>query len=322
MKPSTRSRNSMIKKEMKHIIVFAVIALLLTGSLGFYFNYRIGVLKTDYESKILQLDQRTAENMGVLRTALEQLGVNLSSQIGFIDTSLQNFRKKNEQDINTLSDLIDEIERQSSISLNALKEDVKNIKIKSADFSAIVDDVLNSVVSVSTNVGQGSGAIIDERGYIVTNVHVISGASAVKVTTYSGDTYNVDVLAGYDSDADIAVLKINGANLKKLDFGDSDEIKVGEKVIAAGNPAGLAFTVTEGIVSAFRTFSGKNYIQTDVPINPGNSGGPLVNTRGEIVGINNFKAGGFEGLGFAIASNDVKAVTDRIIRDYEAAQNP
>src|SRR3989344_1024401 len=311
----------MIKKQDHAIIIFAAIAMILAGSLGFYFNHRINTVKTDYESKIAELNQQTSQNMEILRMALGDLGVNLSSQIGIIDTGLQNFRKQNEKDIKTLSELIDEIERQSSISLNELRQDVKNIKIKSADFSAIVDDVLDSVVSVSTNVGQGSGAIIDERGYIVTNVHVISGATAVKVTTYSGDNYNSVVLAGYDLDADIAVLKIDASALKKLDFGNSDGVRVGEKVIAAGNPAGLSFTVTEGIVSAFRTFSGRNYIQTDVPINPGNSGGPLVNIHGEIIGINNFKAGGFESLGFAIASNDVKTTVNKIIAEYEAAHS-
>ena len=126
---------------------------------------------------------------------------------------------------------------------------------------------------------------------------------------------------GYDSSADIAVLKINAPDLASLGFGNSDDVKVGEKVIAAGNPAGLAFTVTEGIVSATRTdTNGIKYIQTDVPINPGNSGGPLINVKAEVIGINNFKIGGFEGLGFAIASNDVSNVVNKIINDYETSQ--
>ena len=141
------------------------------------------------------------------------------------------------------------------------------------------------------------------------------------MAAYSGKTYNVNILAGYDNNADIAVLKIDASDLRALKFGDSDEVKVGEKVIAAGNPAGLSFTVTEGIVSAFRTFNNVNYIQTDVPINPGNSGGPLINTKGEIIGINNFKVGGFEGLGFAISSSNVRSVVNKIIDEYEAKQN-
>lgn len=310
----------MLKKN-KNAIIAAIIVLVLAGGIIFYFNYKINSIRQDYQTQILDLNQRTAESIGGLKATLEKLGVNLSTQIGLVDTNLQSFKSQNQQEIKTLSDLIDEIERQSSIQLGELKDELKNIRIKSADFSAIVNDVLQSVVSVKTDVGQGSGAIIDSQGYIVTNVHVINGASIIKIVTYSGDTYDVNAIAGYDVNADIAVLKITAPNLKALDFGDSDEVKVGEKVIAAGNPAGLAFTVTEGIVSAFRTAQNNmRYIQTDVPINPGNSGGPLINTKGEIIGINNFKVGGFEGLGFAISSNNVRSVGNKIIRDYEANQ--
>src|SRR3989338_6606671 len=311
----------MLDKKTKNIILIILLVLIPTASLLLYFNYNIKIVRQDYESRILDLNQKMSENLQALGSKIDVLGSNLSSQIGFVDTNLQNFKKQNQQEINTLSNLIDQIEQQSDIKLNELKTELKNIQIKSADFSAIVEDVLQSTVSIKTNVGQGSGAIIDTKGYIVTNVHVISGASIVKAVTYAGKTYGVNVLVGYDSAADIAVLKIEAPDLKAFNFGNSDDVKIGEKVIAAGNPAGLAFTLTEGIVSAFRTFNGINYIQTDVPINPGNSGGPLINTKGEIIGVNNFKAGGFEGLGFAISSNKVKQVVNKIISDYEAAQN-
>ena len=307
-------------KKTQNIILAVVLVLMLTGGLVFYFNYQIKTFRQDYELKILDLHQKTAENLQALKNTLGELGVNLSSQIGLVDANLHGFKTQNQIQINTLSNLIDQIEQQSNIRLTELKNELKDIRIKSADFSAIVDDVLQSVVSVKTNVGQGSGAIIDRKGYVATNVHVINGASSIKVTTYSGNTYDSNTIVGYDENADIAVLKINAPDLRALNFGDSDEVKVGEKVIAAGNPAGLAFTVTEGIVSAFRTFNGIKYIQTDVPINPGNSGGPLINTKGEIVGINNFKVGGFEGLGFAISSNNVRSVVNKIISDYEAKQ--
>jgi len=313
----------MMDKKIQNIMLVILLVLIPTGSLLFYFNYSIKIAKQDYEAKISDLSKKTAENLQDLGVRIDALGANLSSQIGFVDASLRSFKKQNQQEIKTLSDLIDEIERQSDIRLSELKNELKDIRIKSADFSAIVDDVLQSVVSVQTNVGQGSGAIIDAKGYIVTNVHVISGASTIKALTYSGKTYNANTIAGYDPDADIAVLKIDATGLSALDFGDSGEVKVGEKVIAAGNPAGLAFTVTEGIVSAFRLGSNNlKYIQTDVPINPGNSGGPLINTKGEIIGINNFKVGGdFEGLGFAISSNDASRIASKIISDYEAQQN-
>ena len=313
----------MLDKKIRNLaIIFIVLILLSTGGVTLYLNYQLKITRQDYEAKILDLNQQTVANLQALKTTIEELGINLSSQIGLVDLSLQSFKAQNQQEIKTLSGLIDEIERQSNIQLTELKDELKNIRIKSADFSAIVNDVLQSVVSVKTNVGQGSGAIIDRKGYVVTNVHVINGASSVKIVSYSGSTYDANTLVGYDGNADIAILKINAPDLRALNFGDSDEVKVGEKVIAAGNPAGLAFTVTEGIVSAFRTAqNGIKYIQTDVPINPGNSGGPLINTKGEIIGINNFKVGGFEGLGFAISSNNVRGVVSKIISDYEAKQN-
>lgn len=312
----------MHSKKIQNIILVIVLNLILIGGLIYYFNYSIKMVRQDYEGKFLDLNQQIASNLQVLEAQIITLGSNLSSKIGLVDVNLQNFKRQNQQEINTLSQLIDQIEQQSDIKLSELKDELKNIRIKSADFSAIVDDVLQSVVNIKTNLGQGSGAIINTRGYIVTNVHVINGASAIRAITYSGNTYNVNAIAGYDSEADIAVLKVDIPNSRALNFGDSDEVKAGEKVIAAGNPAGLAFTVTEGIVSAFRIRQDNiKFIQTDVPINPGNSGGPLINSRGEIIGINNFKFGGFEGLGFAIASNEVKSIVNKIINDYEAKEN-
>ena len=316
----------MVNQKSKNIILIVFIVLVLISGLVYYFNYNLNLAKQDYESKILDLNQQTTASLQTIKLNLQSkindLHSNLTSQILNSNANLQNFKNQNKLEMLTLSHLIEQIGKQNNLSLNELKVELKDIKIKSADFSAIVEDVLQSVVSVKTNLGQGSGAIIDTKGYVVTNVHVINGASSITVTTYLGKIYNVGVLAGYDEKADIAVLKISAPDLKSLGFGNSDGIKVGEKVIAAGNPAGLAFTVTEGIVSAFRISpSNIKYIQTDVPINPGNSGGPLINIKGEILGINNFKVRDFEGLGFAISSNEVKSVVSRIISDYESNQN-
>ena len=307
-------------KQQTQILTAVLSILIVMGGLAYYFNYNLNLAKQDYDAKITGLSQKTEENIGDLKSDISKLGSNLSAQLALLDNALGNFKKQNEQDVKTLSNLIDQIEQQSNIRLDELKTEVKNIKIKSADFSAIVDDVLQSVVSISTDKGQGSGVIIDSKGYVITNVHVINGASTIRVHTYSGDKYDVSELVGYSLEADIALLKINAPGLKPLSFGDSDDLKVGENVIAAGNPAGLSFTVTEGIVSAFRAFNSLDYVQTDVPINPGNSGGPLVNTKGEIVGINNFKVGGFESLGFAISSNEVRSVASKVISEYESKQ--
>ncbi len=307
-------------KQQTQILIAILSILIVIGGVAYYFNYNLNLARQDYNAKITGLSQKTEKSLGNLKSDIDKLGSNLSAQLALLDNAMNNFKTQNQQDLKTLSGLIDQIEQQSNIKLDELKTEVKNIRIKSADFSAIVDDVLQSVVSISTDKGQGSGVIIDTKGYIVTNVHVINDASTVRVYTYSNDRYNVKDIVGYDLKADIVVLKIGASGLKALNFANSDDLKVGEKVIAAGNPAGLSFTVTEGIVSALRTFNGLDYIQIDVPINPGNSGGPLVNTKGEIVGINNFKIGGFESLGFAISSNEVRSVAAKAISEYESKQ--
>lgn len=312
-----------MEKSLRYAVIIFLSIFFINAGFLFYANYNLTVKQEDFQSRVLKMNQDIADELQSLRTVLqsqiELLNYNLSTEIGYVSVDLEDFKRQNQLQINALSSLIDQIEKQSNIQLNELKDEVKGIQIKSADFSAIIDDVLQSVVSVKTNLGQGSGVVISDKGYIVTNVHVIEGASFIRATTYSGKTYDA-ALIGYDQTRDVALLKIDAPNLQALNYG-AEEVKVGQKVLAAGNPAGLAFTVTEGIVSAFRTFSKVDYIQTDVPINPGNSGGPLINAKGEIIGINNFKVGGFEGLGFAISANDVREVTDKLIREYEA-NNP
>lgn len=308
-----------LSKEVRNVsIVFILIIILIIS--GFAFSmYRIN---KDYTTKILLMNKNFIENLNTVKQDLEEdifgLRTNLSLKLNLVENNLKNFRDQNKKELETLNSLIEQIEEQSDIKLQELKEEVSSIQVKSADFSAIVEDVLQSVVSVGTDKGLGSGAIIDEDGFIVTNFHVVQGANMIRVLTYSGRVYDAQLI-GYDPNIDVAVLKINVEGLQRLRFDDSDDVKVGEKVIALGSPAGLSFTVTEGIVSAVKRKGPTNlniYIQTDVPINPGNSGGPLVNTRGRIIGVNNYKIGGYEGLGFAIQSNTAKEITDDIIDKY------
>ena len=291
-------------KKRKYALI-SIIFLLIIGSL-LYTYFSVGKARKDYNNKISLLAEKSESD-------LISAKANLTAQIRLLESLLENVQKENQQKILTLTKLIDEIEEKSNLQLTELKEELKNVKIKSADFSAIVNDVLQSVVSIRTDIGQGSGAIIGENGYIVTNLHVINGASRIEAYTYDKDTYGASVV-GYDANADVAVLSINKDNLPYLRFANSDQVSIGEKVIALGNPAGLDFTVTEGIISAKRQASnGLYYFQTDVPLNPGNSGGPLVNKEGKIVGINNFKAGGYESLGFALTANDAKNAVDAIM---------
>jgi len=168
-------------------------------------------------------------------------------------------------------------------------------------------------------VGTGSGVIISPDGFIVTNNHVISGASEIEITLNDKRTYIAELI-GADANSDIALLKIEEQGLKYLSFGDSDAIRIGEWVLAVGNPYNLTSTVTAGIISAKGrdlqgNFSTDSFIQTDAAVNPGNSGGALVNTKGELIGINtaiSSQTGGFVGYSFAVPSN----ITQKIIEDF------
>ncbi len=168
-------------------------------------------------------------------------------------------------------------------------------------------------------IGTGSGVIISADGYIITNNHVIANAAEIEVTLNNRKTYKAKLI-GADETNDIALIKIDAADLPYIVFGDSDQVKVGEWVLAVGNPYNLTSTVTAGIISAKgRDLQGNNviesYLQTDAAVNPGNSGGALVNTRGELIGINaaiTSKTGSYVGYSFAIPSNIAK----KIIEDF------
>jgi len=183
----------------------------------------------------------------------------------------------------------------------------------SSDFSGIIEDVVKSVVTIKTDVSQGTGFLIDNRGYVITNAHVLSGGTTLLVQNYEQTNFETQFI-GYNAEFDIALLKISG-DFEKLNLGNSNEIQIGEKVIAIGNPLGLQFSVSEGIISAVHRVGANNvdaYIQTDAALNPGNSGGPLINKQGEVIGINNFKISGGESLGFALESNYIKEVVNAI----------
>lgn len=174
---------------------------------------------------------------------------------------------------------------------------------------------------VSESEGSGSGIIISQDGYIVTNNHVIEGAKTIKVILNNSKEYDARVI-GADSKTDLAVLKIDGSELPTAVIGDSDLLEAGERCVAIGNPLGqeLAGSLTQGIISALnRTLTVDNVtytlIQTDAAINPGNSGGALVNAYGEVIGINTVKVSSsqIEGLGFAIPANNAKPIIEDLI---------
>ncbi len=171
--------------------------------------------------------------------------------------------------------------------------------------------------------GQGSGVIVDTGGYILTNHHVVDSADDIQVELNDGRTMPAK-LVGSDKASDLAVLKVDASNLSALTLGDSDAVQVGDVVLAVGNPFGIGQTVTMGIISAKGRFTSvgngsyEDFLQTDAPINHGNSGGALVNTKGELVGINAQLAPVSEvniGIGFAIPANMARSVSDQLRRD-------
>jgi putative serine protease PepD len=206
-----------------------------------------------------------------------------------------------------------------------------------SDVSGIASQVLPSVVQVNVasaqGTGIGSGVVLTADGRILTNNHVISGAQQIQVTTNDGKSYDATVV-GADPAADLAVLKLSGASgLTPATFGDSAGVQVGDQVVAIGSPEGLQGTVTSGIVSALnrtvnvpgetRRSTGVSYqaIQTDASINPGNSGGPLINSSGQVIGINSAiyspatssQQAGSVGIGFAIPGNQAQQIANQLI---------
>ena len=229
----------------------------------------------------------------------------------------------------------------SFVTTSNLTASARGAGINEVDFTIAAEKTVNAVVHVKNmalverngvsqffygseatqrpQVGTGSGVIISPDGYIVTNNHVIAKSTKLEVTLNNNKSYEAEIV-GADANSDIALLKIDVENLPYLAFGDSDNAKIGEWVLAVGNPFNLTSTVTAGIVSAkarsLAVARNQSFIQTDAAVNPGNSGGALVNTNGDLIGINTAitsQTGSYVGYSFAVPSNIAKKVIDDLL---------
>ncbi len=248
-----------------------------------------------------------------------------------------------------LFDLMKGKEPPAETSAPRLKDgDLPGLAQLNEEYAKLAAAVLPSVVSINTESavairprtleewvrgygvarqrGLGSGAIVSKEGHVLTNFHVVAGAQQIQVTTDEHKTFAAELI-GVDESQDLALIRIQSTrtDFPALDFADSDEVKVGQLVFAVGNPLGFSGTVSQGIISATQRWtqdSGMEFIQTDANIIPGNSGGPLVNIRGEIVGINESiytgsqgqQQHGWQGIGLAIPANDAKESLDAMMQ--------
>ena len=222
----------------------------------------------------------------------------------------------------------EDVENMESINNNLLIEDVLENTIQSVVGISRLKSSDGSILKnvSSEDLGLGTGVIINENGYILSNSHVTGDKFSICYVTIDENTYKGLVVFS-EPDLDLSIVKVNANNLKSIDLGDSSKIKVGNKVYAIGNPIGYEFkrTVTSGIISAVnRTIKIEegeeesyisDLIQTDATINPGNSGGPLINSKGEVIGINTVKITSAEGIGFAIPINVIKPVVESFIQN-------
>ena len=272
------------------------------------------------------------------------ISVLLASTLGGVITlsSYKLFIEKNIPD--------DVVKKQALSTISVVEKNYANSTEETINFISAADKTLPTVVHVKNTttskgytsyedlffgrsqqreqIGTGSGVIISSDGYIITNNHVIEGAQSIEISTHDNKTYTAELI-GTDSNTDIALLKIEPSEtLKYLTFGDSNMAKVGEWVLAVGNPFNLTSTVTAGIISAkSRDLSGRNtqsFIQTDAAVNPGNSGGALVNANGELIGINTAitsKTGSFIGYSFAVPSNIARKVIEDLMEFGNVLRN-
>ncbi len=311
------------------------------------FTLMVLYIASDYNSKITNIASEQKKNAENVNTQLSTELGSMRSQLAGMESSLKNELTSTNAKIDSTSTLLeqriaetsyesltrdsklsDSIQRATNMSLTELtgfQAELEGFKESSVDFSKVIPKALSSVVTIGKKGNgyfstAGSGVLINNIGHIVTNYHVIDDLSKIAVRTNDKNEYTATVV-GKNEAWDIAVIKLTTEKktFEYLEFGDSSKVKVGEPIIAVGNPVGLEATVTQGIISNTRRLINDDkiyYFQTDVAINAGNSGGPLINTGGKIIGIATLKYAktGFEGLSFALRSNDIQGFVFDILK--------
>ncbi|WP_407426013.1 S1C family serine protease [Treponema sp.] len=301
------SRSQLIKSAFSGLIAGILIAL------GFVAYYSVNSKSSDSNT-----DTETSQKSSEAETDFSENQSNFS-QTSEQESIRQKVVSENTSTISTSSSKYTQDEQQNISVYEKCNEAVVNITTQEMAYNWFWEPVVQEG-------GSGSGSIIDSRGYVVTNVHVISNATKINISLADGSSYEGTVI-GKDVESDIAVLKFNppdNVTLKTIDFGDSNNLKVGQKVIAIGNPFALERTMTTGIISGLgrpiqesTNVIIRNMIQTDAAINPGNSGGPLLDTTGKMVGINTMiisNSGSSAGIGFAVPVSTARRVVDDLIK--------
>ena len=261
------------------IVSLVVIAILLNGIIvkqnieNSYLNQRISQLEDETDGKV------------------NELAVEIINTKSSLDMELININQ----------------------NLMSATEQINQLKVESGeDFSGVIEEVIDSIVIIRTLTAQGSGFFINSGGFIVTNKHVLVNEngeiSRVIQVVKSNNKMLSGELIGYITDLDLALIKV-GEESSFIELESSENVKIGEKVIAIGTPQGLQFSATDGIVSAVNRSGFGNsgtYVQTNAQLNSGNSGGPLINKKGKVIGMNNFKLVDSEGIGFALEADKIK----------------
>ncbi len=317
-----------IETDQKKLLTFGIVILLVGIILGYGVGYAIYKPQINTINTEVSAIASNFENIQTKLATIESQNKDLKGDIDILKSNIG---------IEQLQADVAQLESANT----ELKSDIENLKKEDigSEEQTVIDaynKVAPAVVFITSTVlsydfqrrivpqeGVGSGSIISPEGYILTNNHVVEGAEFIKVSLKSGEEVEA-TLIGTDPSTDLAVIKIDPIpNLPVAELGDSDSLKVGQKAIAIGNPFSLDRTITTGVISALgRTLDSEKgdilvgLIQTDASINPGNSGGPLVNSKGEIVGVNTAiisPAGGSVGIGFAIPINTAKKIMQQLI---------